>query len=355
MTFPASVDTVTLTVGPLYDAGGLPRRGVPLTVTLAQVVTVTGEAGMVLPSVTTARTDETGVASVVVVATDSAGVDITGWMYHVVCRGVIPAGGINVALPAANPAVAVQDLVGVLAGDGSTVWTPARLADTTVAGLVADVDSDTRAALDALAVDSLDDLADVNTPTPSDGQVLTWDATPGEWVAATVASRVLIIDSGVYPARPDPAGDPVVFVGDVDPDAAMSPGDIWVDTSPSVVATALDSGPRSFASLINAATTNLFLAGSAWKMARVGSMCIIDTAFFQSNGGPAVTVQPLRLPLGFRPIGTVSLNSDGDLYITSDGWVNTTLVNWSTPSQDSIKRVYLTKDAWPDPMPGAAT
>lgn len=30
----------------------------------------------------------------------------------------------------------------------------------------------------------LDDLGDVNAPTPSDGDVLTWDSTPGEWIAA---------------------------------------------------------------------------------------------------------------------------------------------------------------------------
>jgi hypothetical protein len=35
----------------------------------------------------------------------------------------------------------------------------------------------------ALTAD-LDDLSDVNAPTPSDGDVLTWDSTPGEWVAA---------------------------------------------------------------------------------------------------------------------------------------------------------------------------
>lgn len=32
---------------------------------------------------------------------------------------------------------------------------------------------------------SLDDIPDVNAPSPSDGDVLTWDSTPGEWVAAT--------------------------------------------------------------------------------------------------------------------------------------------------------------------------
>lgn len=35
------------------------------------------------------------------------------------------------------------------------------------------------------SVAALDDLTDVNAPSPSDGQVLTWDSTPGEWVAAT--------------------------------------------------------------------------------------------------------------------------------------------------------------------------
>lgn len=34
------------------------------------------------------------------------------------------------------------------------------------------------------SVASLDDVGDVNAPTPSDGNVLTWDSTPGEWVAA---------------------------------------------------------------------------------------------------------------------------------------------------------------------------
>lgn len=36
----------------------------------------------------------------------------------------------------------------------------------------------------AAATPDLDDLGDVNAPSPSDGNVLTWDSTPGEWVAA---------------------------------------------------------------------------------------------------------------------------------------------------------------------------
>lgn len=34
------------------------------------------------------------------------------------------------------------------------------------------------------SITELDDVPDVNAPTPSDGDVLTWDSTPGEWVAA---------------------------------------------------------------------------------------------------------------------------------------------------------------------------
>lgn len=37
------------------------------------------------------------------------------------------------------------------------------------------------------SIASLDDIGDVNAPTPSNGDVLTWDSTPGEWVASAAA------------------------------------------------------------------------------------------------------------------------------------------------------------------------
>ena len=123
MSHPLTVDTVTLTVGPVLDAGGTPRRGVPLRVTLATRVRITS-SGSVLPSTTTAHTDDTGVASLVLVATDSAGVDVTGWTYRVTCPGVIDPPGVDVALPAAAPTVAVETLVETTTSDGETVWLP---------------------------------------------------------------------------------------------------------------------------------------------------------------------------------------------------------------------------------------
>ena len=123
MTFPASVDTVTLTVGPLLGVGGIPRQGVPLTVTMPRRVLIL-ESGAVLPSVATARTGADGTASLTLVATDSGGLDSNGWTYLVRCPGVLPAAGKQVALPAAAPSVAVETLAEVDTADGETIWVP---------------------------------------------------------------------------------------------------------------------------------------------------------------------------------------------------------------------------------------
>lgn len=41
------------------------------------------------------------------------------------------------------------------------------------------------------SIAELDDIPDVNAPSPTDGQVLTWDSTPGEWVAADVPAATV--------------------------------------------------------------------------------------------------------------------------------------------------------------------
>jgi len=51
---------------------------------------------------------------------------------------------------------------------------------------------------------ALDDVTDVNAPAPNDGDVLTWDSTPGEWVAtaptggAVAAEDVTVADAGSH-------------------------------------------------------------------------------------------------------------------------------------------------------------
>jgi hypothetical protein len=59
---------------------------------------------------------------------------------------------------------------------------------------------------------SLDDLTDVNAPSPSNNDVLTWDSTPGEWVAAAPTgggSTVDIEDEGAA----EGAADTIDFTG----------------------------------------------------------------------------------------------------------------------------------------------
>jgi hypothetical protein len=61
------------------------------------------------------------------------------------------------------------------------LWTLAKLDSGVQASLAL---ADTAIQPDDLAALVLDDLADVNAPSPSDGDVLTWDADESEWIAA---------------------------------------------------------------------------------------------------------------------------------------------------------------------------
>lgn len=58
----------------------------------------------------------------------------------------------------------------------------------------------------------LDDLTDVNAPSPSDGDVLTWDSTPGEWVALAPTGGVANLDDVGDVNAPTPSdGDVLTF------------------------------------------------------------------------------------------------------------------------------------------------
>jgi hypothetical protein len=83
-------------------------------------------------------------------------------------------------------AVSVGDLAAHLADTGdahdasAVSFSPTgTIAATDVQAAIAEVATEAGS-----GISDLDDLTDVNAPTPSDGDVLTWDATPGEWVAA---------------------------------------------------------------------------------------------------------------------------------------------------------------------------
>jgi hypothetical protein len=64
-------------------------------------------------------------------------------------------------------------------------------------------------------VASLDDVGDVNAPTPAAGDVLTWDATPGEWVpqAPSGAGAFTLTDATDVDTTGQSSGDVLTYDG----------------------------------------------------------------------------------------------------------------------------------------------
>lgn len=87
----------------------------------------------------------------------------------------------------------------------------------------------------AATVTALDDVGDVNAPTPANGDVLTWDSTPGEWVALPAASSITELDDIPDVNAPTP-GNGDVLTWD------STPGE-WVASPPGTSITELDDIP----------------------------------------------------------------------------------------------------------------
>lgn len=135
MSLPPVIQTVTVSFGPFIDFQGQPLRGSttfePSTPVLAEA---TGTP--ILNRTIVVEWDADGMGTVILPATDSVGLDRTGFTYRVTHRtydsGVpAPTGG-NIMLPAAAPNVDLDLLVPVTASNGIVVEQPAV---TSVAGL----------------------------------------------------------------------------------------------------------------------------------------------------------------------------------------------------------------------------
>jgi hypothetical protein len=60
------------------------------------------------------------------------------------------------------------------------------------------------------AIAELDDVPDVNAPTPSNGDVLTWDSTPGEWVSTAPVTGSTTLDGLTDVNAPTPGNGEVL-------------------------------------------------------------------------------------------------------------------------------------------------
>ena len=74
------------------------------------------------------------------------------------------------------------------------------------------------------AITELDDVPDVNAPTPTNGDVLTWDSTPGEWVASAPSSGIAELDDVPDVNAPTPSNGDVLTWD-------STPGE-WVSAAP---------------------------------------------------------------------------------------------------------------------------
>lgn len=149
MPVPAGLQGVTVTVGPLYSVTGDPIVGLPVQATLEAQVRITA-SGALLPSTDSTTTDETGAASLEFVASDSTGLDTTGFTYNIYVPGLTPPGGVHVVLPAASTPVQLEQLSPVSQNAGVVLWAPSDLTDAQIDAIVSDPGTATRTTLDSL-------------------------------------------------------------------------------------------------------------------------------------------------------------------------------------------------------------
>lgn len=95
-------------------------------------------------------------------------------------------------------------------------------------------------------ISELDDVPDVNAPSPSNGDVLTWDSTPGEWVAQTPSAGITELDDVPDVNAPSPSNGDVLTWD-------STPGE-WVAQAPSSGSAGYEAGPPGTVPLMSALT-----------------------------------------------------------------------------------------------------
>lgn len=193
MALPASLDTVTVAVGPYVGASGDPATGT-VTFTPSSRLLWTATGAVVLEGPVSATLGSLGTASVVLPATDAAGLNVTGFTYTV--DWSLSAGGKAlairsqaVALPAAVPSVVLASLVPAETGTTVDVVLPAVLSVAGLTGVVtaADLADELAPLLDSVSIDADGSLV-VNGTTVE----LATDTD----VTAAIAAAVATIDGG---------------------------------------------------------------------------------------------------------------------------------------------------------------
>jgi len=325
VSFPAPLQTVRLTLGPVLSVDGSPRPGELLVLRTTETLRVAG-SGSVLPSQIAAYTDATGTASVEVLATDSVGVDRSGWTYRLTAPGIPEAR--LVALPASAPEARVEDLVPTRPASGETVWLPdelirdlAEIASAAVRAEAAVGEADAHAELaERYAADAVG-AATTAAGAASTATDAAHTATNAATVADSAATRSAAVLDEILAYEPptstpgDGAAPGFLFLGeDEEVPAGTKPGTLIFRSA------AIVGEPELGLSIVTSGAETFTAEGTSFSIARPTGLAVGDLLLVAlTHQASSTTTEPFLAPSGF-----VRLSQDSQ-FPTPDGYRPTAL------------------------------
>jgi hypothetical protein len=189
-------------------------------------------------------------------------------------------------------------------------------------------------------VSVLDDIGDVNTPTPADGDVLTWDSGAGEWIAAAPTGGVATLDSVGDVNAPTPAdGDvltwdsvggewiaaaPTGGGGSIDGTGTAGALTKWSDSDTLTDSIATESGTEI--TVAGDLTADRFLSdgynSTLFDPAGEGAHFLTRFALWRHDSSPSITLARVH---GTIASPTATQSGDGMGVIAFKGWDGTTI------------------------------
>lgn len=194
---------------------------------------------------------------------------------------------------------------------------------------------------DLSGISALDDIPDVNAPTPADGDVLTWDSTPGEWVAAaptgggggapTTVPYVTTAADGTLSAEvviPDLAQDPRIPPGgsaDMEFDSGTTIGGTALGTPTTIDANTTHPGGLY---VKKTAASGYALHGRYWTLSGLSlSLPVTMTVHIRAMTMPNADF--MRVGAGFA---VASPGACDGMYLEHNGSRYLSIVGSTTPS-----------------------
>jgi hypothetical protein len=187
----------------------------------------------------------------------------------------------------------------------------------------------------AAAGGDLDDLGDVNAPTPTDGDVLTWDSTPGEWISAA-PSVGAFTDTVVYKSADESVSN-TTLQNDDHLTFAVGANQEWVAEFLLYVTNAANTGDFKF---------DLSLPASAVATQSIQGLAPGSTSAEGSFKAQAIA-SGTALSAGVVASGTIGLNVIAiRAYVDTAGTAGNVTLQWAQNSTDGTNATVVKKGSW---------